>query len=68
MSKVIFLNGCASAGKTTLAKEIQNLSKEKYLYIPIDALFGAIPAKIVGFDKKTEEGFQYVIDPPKLVF
>src|SRR5438132_13478584 len=22
-----------------------------------------MPAKIVGFDKKTEEGFQYVIDP-----
>ncbi|CAJ0824695.1 6753_t:CDS:2 [Entrophospora sp. SA101] len=45
MAKIIFLNGCASAGKTTLAKEIQNL------------------AKIVGFDKKAEESFQYVIDP-----
>jgi hypothetical protein len=29
MAKIIFLNGCASAGKTTLAKEIQNLSEEK---------------------------------------
>ncbi|CAG8463961.1 1068_t:CDS:2 [Ambispora leptoticha] len=63
MSKIIFLNGCASAGKTTLAKEIQNLSKEKYLYIPIDTLFGAMPKKIVGFDQKAEEGFRYVIDP-----
>ena len=63
MSKVIFLNGCAAAGKTTLAKEIQNLSKEKFLYVGIDALFGAIPKKIVGFDKQAEEGFRYVVDP-----
>jgi chloramphenicol 3-O-phosphotransferase len=28
MAKIIFLNGCASAGKTNLAKEIQNLSEE----------------------------------------
>jgi len=57
------LNGCASAGKTTLAKEIQNLSEEKYLYVGIDTLFGAMPKKIVGFDQKSEEGFRYVIDP-----
>src|SRR3954468_18746068 len=63
MAKIIFLNGCASAGKTTLAKEIQNLGEKKWLFVGIDAIFGAIPTKIVGFDKKAEEGFQYVIDP-----
>jgi chloramphenicol 3-O-phosphotransferase len=63
MSKVIFLNGCAAAGKTLLAKEIQNLSEEKFLYVGIDALFGAIPKKLVGFDKQAEEGFRYVVDP-----
>ena len=57
------MNGCASAGKTTLAKEIQYLSEEKYLYVGIDTLFGAMPKKIVGFDQKSEEGFRYVIDP-----
>jgi len=62
-SKIIFLNGCSSAGKTTLAKEIQNLSEEKCLYVGIDTLFGAMPKKIVGFDQKSEEGFRYVIDP-----
>src|SRR6185369_12873321 len=55
--------GCASAGKTTLAKEIQNLSEEKYLYVGIDTLFGSMPKKIVGFNQKSEEGFRYVIDP-----
>ena len=57
------MNGCSSAGKTTLAKEIQNLSEEKCLYVGIDTLFGAMPKKIVGFDQKSEEGFRYVIDP-----
>ena len=57
------MNGCASVGKTTLAKEIQNLSKEKYLYVGIDTLFSAMPRKIVGFDQKSEEGFRYIIDP-----
>ncbi|RHZ37043.1 phosphotransferase-like protein [endosymbiont GvMRE of Glomus versiforme] len=63
MSKIIFLNGVASVGKTTLAKEVQHLSKENFLYVGIDALFGAMPKKIVGFDEQDEEGFRYVIDP-----
>jgi chloramphenicol 3-O-phosphotransferase len=63
MSRVIFLNGCVVAEKTTLAKEIQNLSEEKFLYVGIDALFGAILKKLVGFDERAEEGFWYVADP-----
>ena len=57
------MNGCASAGKSTLAKAIQELSKEKFLYVGIDTLFGALPRKIVGSDQKSEAGFRYVIDP-----
>ena len=57
------MNGCASAGKSTLAKAIQELSEEKFLYVGIDTLFGAMPRKIVGSDQKVEEGFRYVIDP-----
>src|SRR6185436_17031450 len=63
MSKIIFLNGCASAGKSTLAKAIQELSEEKFLYVGIDTLFGAMPRKMVGSDQKAEEGFRYVADP-----
>jgi chloramphenicol 3-O phosphotransferase len=62
-SKIIFLNGCASAGKTTLAKAIQYLSDEPYLLVGIDALFGAMPKKIVGFNKEAEKGFRYVVNP-----
>ena len=57
------MNGCASAGKSTLAKAIQELSKEKFLYVGIDTLFGALPRKMVGSGQKAEAGFRYVIDP-----
>ena len=57
------MNGCASAGKSTLAKAIQELSEEKFLYVGIDTLFGALPRKMVGSDQKAEAGFRYVIDP-----
>jgi len=64
MSKIIFLNGCASAGKTTLAKAIQYCSEEPYLFVGIDALFSALPKKLVGFSEKNEkEGFRYVVNP-----
>jgi chloramphenicol 3-O-phosphotransferase len=56
VSKIISLNGCASVGKSTLTKEIQNLSKEKYLYFGIDALFGAMSEKLTDFDQKSKEG------------
>ncbi len=36
MANIIFLNGSSSAGKTTLAKEIQKLSKERYFHFSID--------------------------------
>ncbi|CAI2200108.1 7635_t:CDS:1, partial [Funneliformis geosporum] len=50
--------------KTTLAKEIQDLSEEKFLLVGIDVPFSAIPKKLVGFSEKTKkEGFRYVIDP-----
>ena len=57
------MNGCASAGKTTLAKAIQQLSEEPFLFVGIDTLFGAVPRKIVGFSKEAEKGFRYVVDP-----
>jgi len=56
------LNGYASAGKSTLAKAIQELSEEKFLYVGIDNLFGTLPRKIVGSDQKVKAGFRYVID------
>jgi len=43
MSKIIFLNGCGSAGKTSIAKSIQHLSNELWLTFGIDSFIDMIP-------------------------
>lgn len=40
---VIFLNGTSSAGKTTLARAIQDESDTPYVYWGIDTLFSLVP-------------------------
>jgi chloramphenicol 3-O phosphotransferase len=69
VSKIIFLNGCSSAGKTSLVKAIQHLSEEPFLSSGVDATFAALPAKYfsdfpVG-GEKAEQGVQFIpsIDP-----
>ncbi len=42
-SRVIFLNGTSSAGKTTLARAIQDESDVPFVYWGIDTLFGLVP-------------------------
>ncbi|MBY8860368.1 chloramphenicol phosphotransferase CPT family protein [Nocardia sp. CA2R105] len=42
-ARVIFLNGTSSAGKTTLARAIQDESDVPFVYWGIDTLFGLIP-------------------------
>ncbi|WP_433600328.1 phosphotransferase-like protein [Nocardia sp. CA-135953] len=41
--RVIFLNGTSSAGKTTLARAIQDESDIPFVYWGIDTLFGLVP-------------------------
>ncbi len=43
MSKIIFLNGCGSAGKTSIARSIQHLSHELWLSFGIDSFIDMIP-------------------------
>ncbi|WP_375332450.1 MULTISPECIES: chloramphenicol phosphotransferase CPT family protein [unclassified Candidatus Tisiphia] len=43
MSKIIFLNGCGSAGKTSIAKAIQYLSKDSWLTFGIDTFISMLP-------------------------
>ena len=65
MSKIILLNGCSSAGKTSLVKEIQDLSDKFWLTFGIDDLLDAMPDKYVGEGKKVTEGFQFVSSTDK---
>lgn len=46
MSTIIYLNGPSSAGKTTLAKALQDALAEPYLHVGIDKFIGFMPAKI----------------------
>ena len=43
MSKVIFLNGCGSSGKTSIARAIGHLSEELWLTFGIDTFIDMIP-------------------------
>lgn len=46
MSKIIYLNGPSSSGKTTLAKALQDSFAEPYLRLGLDKIIGFMPEKI----------------------
>ena len=46
VSKIIYLNGPSSSGKTTIAKALQESFSEPYLHIGIDKIIGFMPAKL----------------------
>ena len=43
MSKIIFLNGCGSSGKTSIAKAIGHESQELWLSFGVDTFIDMIP-------------------------
>jgi chloramphenicol 3-O phosphotransferase len=45
--KVIFLNGASSAGKTSLAKALQQILDEPYLHVALDTFFDMVPSRYV---------------------
>lgn len=52
--KIIFLNGTSSSGKTTIAKELQQILEEPYLLVSIDNFISMLPQKYLnGEDPKT---------------
>jgi chloramphenicol 3-O phosphotransferase len=56
MSRITFLNGSSSSGKTSLAKAIQTLSYTPWLHIGIDTFIGMLPSKFFGFGDRSKEG------------
>lgn len=50
MSNVILLNGCSSAGKTTLALALQNLLCEPYQHIALDQFRDGMPGRVRGLN------------------
>jgi chloramphenicol 3-O phosphotransferase len=63
---IIFLNGCSSAGKTTIARAIQHLSQKPWLLIGIDTFFHMMPPDYVGFGDKADQGFHFIPEHDEL--
>ncbi|RHZ37277.1 chloramphenicol phosphotransferase CPT family protein [endosymbiont GvMRE of Glomus versiforme] len=59
-SKIIFLNGCSSVGKSSIVGAIQHLSDEPWLTFGIDTFFKAMPPKYLPFGEKASEGIQFI--------
>ena len=49
MSNVILLNGCSSAGKTTLVA-LQNQLKEPYQHVGLDQFRDGMPGRVRGLN------------------
>jgi chloramphenicol 3-O phosphotransferase len=60
MSKIIFLNGCSSAGKSLIVRAIQHLSDEFWLNFGFDTFFNAMLSKYLPFGEKAHEGIQFI--------
>jgi chloramphenicol 3-O phosphotransferase len=59
MKKIIFLNGCSSSGKTSIAKALQQLSSEPLLHMGTDWIGSTLPEKFCDMGDKSKEGFYY---------
>lgn len=63
MSKIIYLNGPSSSGKTTIAKALQDSFSEPYLHVGIDKMIGFMPAKINNWEGGDAPlGFSWKLD------
>jgi chloramphenicol 3-O phosphotransferase len=56
---IFFLNGASSAGKTQIAKALQQLSPELLLRIGIDTFYDMMPAKLVDYGAQADQGIQF---------
>jgi chloramphenicol 3-O phosphotransferase len=45
MAKIILLNGVSSAGKSTLARQIQELASKAFLHVQMDAFLSMMPPR-----------------------
>ena len=54
--RILLLNGPSSAGKTTLAWELQTNAPNHWYWLPLDYFFDAVPSQLWDADEK--EGFR----------
>jgi chloramphenicol 3-O phosphotransferase len=60
MSKIIYLNGPSSSGKTTIAKALQKAFHDPFLHIGIDKIIGFMPPNINNWEgQNAPQGFSW---------
>ncbi len=55
LTKVILLNGCSSAGKTTIAQALQHIAIEPFQHIALDQFRDGLPPGLRGLNSRPEE-------------
>jgi len=53
--RILLLNGTSSAGKTTLAWELQTNAPDYWYWLPLDCFLDAVPSQL--WDKDEDEGY-----------
>jgi chloramphenicol 3-O phosphotransferase len=48
MAQVVFLNGASSAGKTSIGKALQELTREPFMLLGLDTCFAMVPPRWAG--------------------
>jgi chloramphenicol 3-O phosphotransferase len=56
MSKIIFLNGSSSSGKTSIAKAIQHIADVPFIRIGVDTFIDMMPRRYLSFGDRAKEG------------
>jgi len=62
---IVFLNGTSSAGKTSIAKKIQEIYPEPMLHMGMDHFFFSLHPRFIGHGEESHLGYQFVsVDDP----
>ena len=57
---IIIINGCSSAGKSSIARELQKLFEKPLLHTGIDHFWKMMPDEYKEFGAKAHEGYSFV--------
>ncbi len=60
---VIFLNGTSSAGKSSIAKQIQKLFPNPIIHTGLDDFVLMLPSSYIIHGERAEQGYQFIHEP-----
>jgi len=60
--RVVLLHGTSSSGKTTIARAVQRMSEDPWVYLGIDTFWNAIDGRWMEHGPKAGDGFRWTDD------